>query len=147
MKLALAVIGNIQDEKSSLIVDFSDAMKMYFKDKSYGNDIKSYTIGIVCVSPEFEIFFKAKKPRYTRGKKETVEEGILFTLEDSFEYDIKIDFETFKNADEYEMQKILATEILKSLFVLDDMSKKINDFDSVNFKNDLEQYFKKKGLI
>lgn len=147
MKLGLAVIGNIEENKSSIIVDFSEIIKNHFKDKYYGNDIKSYTIGIICVSPQFEKFFKEKKPKLIKGKKETIQEGIPFTLEDDFEYDIKLNFEVFHNATEVEARKILATEILKSLSVLDDFKLKIKDFDVNMFKDDLEKCFKNKMLI
>jgi len=147
MKFGLAVIGNYEQDKSRLIVSLSEDLKLYFKDKCYGSDIKSYTIGVISVSPQFEQFFKKKKPRYAKGKKETVVEGIPYTVEDSFEYDFKLDFETFKNANEYESQTILAKEILKSLSVLDDIRGKIKNFDCVKFKSDLQYYFKEKGLI
>lgn len=147
MEFGLAIIGNIEQAKSNLIVKLSDVMDIFFKTKDYGKDVKSYTIGIVCVAPEFEQFFKGKKPKYTKGKKVINPDGISFTLEDSFEYSIKIDFETFKNGTEEECQRLLAKEILQSLKVLDEMKGKIKDFNAEKFKADLEKYFKEKELI
>lgn len=147
MEFGLAIIGNISENKSSLIVDFSDEMESYFEDKNYGHDIKSYTIGVICVSPQFEMFFKGKKPKYTKGKKATIQEGVPFTLEDSFEYDIKLDFDIFNNTTESEARKILATEIMKSISALEDFKSKIKDFDANDFKRDLDTYFKDKGYI
>jgi hypothetical protein len=147
MEFGLAIIGNIEQAKSNLIVKLSDELDAFFKTKDYGKDVKSYTIGLVCVAPEFERFFKEKKPKYTKGKKVINPDGIPFTLEDSFEYSIKIDFETFKNGNETECQRLLAKEILQSLKVLDNMKGKIKDFNKEQVKADLENYFKEKELI
>lgn len=141
MEFELAVIWNYEPNKSSLIVGLSDELKINFKDKNYGSDIKSFTIGFVCISPQFEQFFKAKKPRYIRGKKEMVVEGVPFILENSFEYDINLDFETFKNDTEEECRLLLAKEILSSLSIVESMKSKLKDFDLERFKADLEIYF------
>ena len=147
MKLGIAIIGDISQEKANLIVNFSNNIKRKFNDKNYGSDVKSYTIGVVCITPQFEQFFKVKRPKYTKGKKIINPDGIPFILEDSLEYDVKLDFDTFNNASELEAKKILAKEILQSLKVLDDMKKKINDFDIIKFKTDLEDYFRNEGLV
>jgi hypothetical protein len=147
MKFGLAVIGDIDENKSNLIIEFSNEMKNHFKEKNYGNDIKSLTIGVICVSPQFEMFFKEKKPRYIKGKKETIQEGIPFTLEDDFEYDIKLGFEDFKKVTESEAKKILAINILKSIYLIDVFKSKIHDFDNDVFKKDLKEYFKSKYNI
>jgi len=147
MELGLAIIGNIDQTKSNLIVKLSDEMNAVFINKNYGNSIKSYTIGIVCVSPQFEQFFKVKKPKYTMGKKIIYPDGLPFTLEDSFEYSIKINFDDFAKVDGPSAVKILAKEILYSLKVLDELKGKIKDFDIVKFKEDLEQFFIEKNSI
>jgi hypothetical protein len=147
MDFGLAITSNLEQEKTNLITNLSDELELAFKDKNYGNDVKAYTIGVVCVAPQFEQFFKPKKPKYTKGKMEINPDGIPFTLEDNFEYSIKIDFETFKNGTAEECRKTLAKEILSSLSVVESMKSKIKDFDLEKFKADLESYFKKKELI
>lgn len=147
MDFGLAITSNLEQEKTNLITKLSDELELAFKDKNYGNDVKAYTIGVVCVAPQFEQFFKPKKPKYTKGKKEINPDGIPFLLEDDLEYDIKLDFETFKNGTEAECRKLLAKEILNSLSVVESIKSKIKDFDLEKFKEDLESYFKKKELI
>lgn len=149
MKFGLALTSSTGFEKSDMITELSDNMEKYFLGKTYGNDVKSYTIGVHCLSvPKgFEKFSKLPKPSYIRGKKVINPDGIPFTLEDNFEYSIKIDFETFKNGTEEECRRLLAKEILQSLKVLDDMKGKIKDFNIEEFKADLEKYFKAKELI
>jgi hypothetical protein len=68
--------------------------------------------------------------------------GIPFTLEDSFEYSIKIDFDDFTKADKLSALKIITKEILFSLKVLDELKVKFKDFNTIKFKEDLELFFK-----
>jgi uncharacterized membrane protein YvbJ len=149
MNFGLAINLSVEIDKKWIYIDsLSEELKTYFKNKQYGNDIKSYTIGIVCVSPQFDQFYKKEiRPKYTKGIKVINPYGIPFTLEDNFEYRIKIDFESFKSADEEEAKKILAKEILASLVVFEQMRKKIKDFDMNVFKADLVEYFKSHHLI
>ncbi|NQX41290.1 hypothetical protein SAMN05421820_107169 [Pedobacter steynii] len=148
MKFGLAItITHKVEGKSKIIQSLSEDLKRHFHNRQYGADIKAYTIGIVCVSPQFEQFFKPKKPRYTKGVKVVNFDGIPITLEDSFEYLIRIDFDEFKNADEEMSKKILGREILASLTIFEKMKSKIKDFDISSFKADLEDYFKDQQLI
>lgn len=148
MEFGLAItLTNEIKKKSGIIQSLSDDLSSHFKDRYYGTDIKAYTIGIVCVSPQFSQFFKEKKPKYTRGKKIVSSGGVPILLEDNFEYSIKIDFESFKDADEQEARKILAKEILASLVVFEKLKSKIKDFDMDSFKEDLGQFFRNHGLI
>lgn len=136
-------------KKSHLITLLSEEMKSFLHEEEYGSSLKSLFIGIVCVSPQFETFFKPRKPKYIKDKKTIISQAtrVQYEIEKCLEYDIKIDFETFKNGKESECRKLLAKEILESLSVLDDMKGKINDFNAEQFKADLENYFKEKELI
>lgn len=148
MKLGLALYTSdeIRNE-TRFLIDFSDDMEKFFFQKNYGNDIMDIVIGIVCVSPIFEQFFKPRRPKYTKDKIHIKSEGFEYDIEKCLEYSIKLDFETFKNSSEEEAKKYLSQEILKSLEIIDRMKSKIKDFDLVNFKKDLENYFKEKGII
>jgi hypothetical protein len=149
MNFGLAINLSVEiDKKWIYIHSLSEELKIYFKNRRYGNDVKSYTIGIVCVSPSFDSFYKKEiKPKYTKGIKVIKPDGMPFTLEDNFEYRIKLDYDSFKNADEESSKKILAKEILMSLAVFEKMKSKIKDFDMIRFKADLEDYFKSQALI
>lgn len=149
MEFGLAVNVSVEiRNKTQSIHSLSNELKVYFKNKNYGSSIKSYAIGIICVSPQFDQFYKKEiKPKYTKGVKIINPDGIPFTLEHSFEYRIKIDYDSFKNADEEEARKILAREILTSLVVFEKMKSKIKDFDYISFKADLEDYFLHHHLI
>ncbi|MCM0666907.1 hypothetical protein [Flavobacterium tyrosinilyticum] len=148
MKLGLAQYTSAEIKKETrFLIDFSDEMEKSFTQKVYGKDLMEIVIGIVCVSPIFENFFKPKPPKYTKEKKHIRSEGFEYEVEKCLEYSIKLDFETFKNFSEIEAKKHLSLEILKSLEIIETMKSKIKDFDLINFKKDLENYFEEKGFI
>ena len=123
---------------------FENSLKEYFNHRDYGDGIKKICIGIICISPDFEQFGQPGKPKYTYEYKTYTQAGVTYTVGRLLEYDIKLDFETFRNASYEEAGKILAKEIMSSLIVFDKMKKKIKDFDRELFGKDLEQYFKEK---
>ncbi|MGQ9780608.1 MAG: Imm44 family immunity protein [Bacillota bacterium] len=96
-----------------------------FKDKDYGEGIKEYVIGIICVAPVFDSFFKIRK-NYTESKR-------------LLEYDIKLDHAKFKKANNKEIYEMLRQEVLNSLGIVEEL--KIKDFDLARFRADLEQFF------
>ncbi len=147
MNVGLAIFTSVGVHNTSVISALSHDLKNYFSEREYGQDIKSYVIGIVCMSPQFEQFYKEKKPKYTKEKEVLKPDGIPVTIENTFEYSIKIDYESFKNADEENARKLLAKEILVSLVVFEKFKSKIKGFDMNGFKADLEGYFKSHSLI
>lgn len=68
-------------------------------------------------------------------------------MEDSFEYTVKLEYEAFRNANDEEIRKILAMEILASLVIFEKFKSKIKDFDLDRFEMDLHEYFKSQNLI
>lgn len=148
MKISLAQYTSVEISKQVMfITSFSDELKKHFMNKDYGNDLKEIAIGVICVSIGFENFFKPRKPKYTKDVKKVESEGFSYEIEKCLEYDVKLDFATFKNSTEEENRKLLAREILSSLSVLGGMKSKIKDFETEKFKADLENYFKEKGLV
>ncbi|MEO8237471.1 MAG: hypothetical protein ABI576_05130 [Flavobacterium sp.] len=148
MKIAFAQYTSAEiRKKTRFLVDFSNDMERYFLKKKYGNDLMEIVIGVICVSPNFEQFFKTKKPKYTKDKIHIESEGFEYDIEKCLEYSIKLDFETFKNSSEDEAKKYLSKEILKSLVTIETMKSKFKDFDLFLFKTDLENYFKERELI
>ena len=135
--------------KSHLIIALSEALKEYFQDKNYGEDIKDYIIGCICILPPegFEKFNKPKKPIYIDDKTtknrftgEELRMHKLFINEFNFNAD---EYEEFISVSDEESKKILENKIIESLENLDKLPKKVKDFDKVRFKNDLLTFLKK----
>lgn len=145
--LAITTSVEIDDNKVNIIQTLSDELEKYFEHKSYGKSIKSLVIGIVCISPRFERFFKNKKPTYIKGKKVITADGISVTVEDSLEYSIKLNYTLFKNAEDAEAKNILSEEILASLGFIEQMKSKISEFDFEMFSSDLIEYFYLRNLL
>lgn len=144
MKFGFAPQLSVEVTKhSAVITAMGNELKDFIKDKNYGDDIAGLYIGIVSVSPQFSQFFKARSPKYTKGKNSYTKDDVHYEFYNSFEYEVRLDFETLKNASEKEVQKLIAEGLLSSF----DVFKKFKKFDSDQFKSDLEGLVKAKGWI
>jgi len=129
--------------KSMVIYDFSEKMKLFFVNKVYGNDIENYTIGLKCIKvPKgYEKFSKQKKPLYVFDK---VTKNI-YTGEDHKMYKLLIvdiviaieEYEKFVYGTDRENLKIIAERILETTTNYDLLPKKVKDFDKKLFKQDM----------
>jgi hypothetical protein len=137
MEFGLAkYLSNDLTNKSKIIQDYSERLSEFFKSKYYGDGLKDISVGIICVSPEFESFFKPRKPKFTKSKTVVIY-GLRTVYDHVFECDVKLDYESFKKANNKEMLKIIATELVSILDVL--KKKKIKDFDIDRFQQDLKK--------
>ncbi|WP_299568500.1 hypothetical protein [uncultured Pedobacter sp.] len=129
---------------ANFVQDLSDRLGEYFKDKDYGNGIKSLAVGATILAPAppgFEHLFKARKPKYTKAKKTIDFHGIPITIERCLEYDIKLDPSEFTGLSDREIKKMLSEKVLTSLSVFDEIKQKIAPFDSDRFKADTRSWF------
>ncbi len=135
--------------KSNIIISFSESLEDFLANKDYGNDIRNFFIGCICVMerPGYEDWFKVRKPRYQTISKVKLLDGSIREQNGVFTYDIKLDFDMFVSATEEESKRILALEILNSLSNLDALPKKVKNFDKERFKSDIEAFFKSEKLI
>ncbi len=147
MKFALTIEVSVGvEDKTRLIVDLSNKLTEYFANRNYGNDVIRILIGMICVAPEFEWFSTIRKPRYKFYRKYK-RDGIELIEDRDFTFDLKLDYESFKNQSDEENNKMLTSEILKSLSNLDKLPKKVKNFDKEKFKNDVEDFFKEQNLL
>ena len=108
-------------------------LNVAFKDLDYGDRIRKLNINVICVSKGFEPFCVVRPLKISRKEPMLV-------------YELKLDFESFKNADEEERKRILINEVFKTTKeVL--MSKTIKGFEKEKFIEDLESYFKEQGYL
>jgi hypothetical protein len=125
----------IKNGVSDYFKQVSDNISEFLRTKDYGDGLKTIYIGIICVAPEFDFFFKVRKPKYKKGTVVTIEDGRPYERTDALVYDIKLDYDVFVNADEHEVKKVLSTELLKSFAVFNSM--KIKLFDREGFERDI----------
>jgi len=147
MDFSLTQESNLEGDKNIQFIELSNNLKDYFSNKNYGTELNLFLIGVICVKPEFESFFKVRKPRYKAVDRIKLLDGNVTELTGVYGYDIKLNFEEFVSATETESKKILAQEILNSLSNLDKLPKKVKDFDKERFKSDMEQFFKSENLL
>jgi hypothetical protein len=141
------------DFKSNDIINMSNDLENHFRNKDYGTDVKEIYIGLICIESKLGIenLFKVRKPKYTDFKKSinrlTGEEMII---QKNFCYDVKLEndiLESFKQSNQKEGQKILAFELIHSLKNLEFLSKKVQDFERMQFEKDFIGFFEKRNLI
>lgn len=96
-------------------------------------------IGVICVAPEFDFFFKIRKPKYKRGKEVIVQDRNIMELESSLRFDLKLSYSKFSDANRVDALRILAGEIINAVTALD--THRIKDFNKSAFQQDLYNYF------
>ncbi len=142
MEFYITQESNLDGNKNKLVLDLANRLKDYFHDKNYGADIRHFYIGLICVKPEFETFFKVRKPQYRHTDKVDLLNGSSTKLVGVFSYDIKLSFHDVTKATEEEFKELLACAILSSLSNLEVLPKKLSDFDKEKFKADIRKFFR-----
>jgi len=136
------------DGRSDLIHDFSNEIASFLQERSYGDEIKNYSVGIICLRPVqgFEEFSKERKPKFISSQVIRLIDGSSKVLEKLYSYDIKFDsgsYERFVSGSEEDALRVLKELFVNSLSNLDKLPKKISSFDSRGFKSDVIDYLNK----
>lgn len=134
------------DKKTQFINEWNTSLNLFLSAKEYGFGVKSIVVGITCVSDEYLPFFKQKKASYIDYKRET-HDDVTVEIEKTFEYGILLDFKVINDSTEEQILEYVATEFIKSLSKLESLPKKVKDFNTLNLINDINVYFKEKGII
>lgn len=120
------VSHDVNRKNLSNLHHFVDEITLFLEKRDYGKDIKEYVIGLICRSPHFDKGRDDMTSKYTKSKK-------------LLEYHIKLDFHKFAVATEKEVEAMFASELLKSLNIVEKMN--IKDFDIERFRQDLMEFF------
>jgi hypothetical protein len=140
MNIAVSHMGNLDLERSQWIEAISETLQSHIDDLDFGNSLKALTIAIVCVKPEFDFFFKERKPKYYSGSKKITHDGFTFEVHNLLEYDIKLDFAKFSTLGKVEFQKEISIAIICSLDKINDF--KLDDFKLDDFKININNALK-----
>lgn len=123
----------------------TDTVKQFFKERSYGQHINKLIIGVVCIAPRFEPFFKPRRPNYRTVEKTYMHRGIEITTPPMYlTYDLRLDFEKYLNS--LKPKPVFAQDALASLDTISTV-KKTKDFDLARFKTDFQQFFQENGWL
>ena len=123
MKVAITQETSLPQEKSAIINRLSDAFEEFFNKKSYGLGVEEIYIGVITVKPEFDFFFKTRKPKYDRKA-------------NSLSFDVKMDFNTVDSANVNEIPSLVVSQIIEALTAIS----KIPDFEKDHFEKDLNSF-------
>lgn len=132
--------------KKPAIIEVSKAFNNSIASNYYGESIEQFLIDLIAVEPVYDAFFKPRRPRYTEHKETMGFGSIPIVIHKTLEIEIKLDFEQFLAAEDKELQKMVAIEVLKTLHSLK-LPKKVIDFDKSRFVKDVEALFQSKYLI
>lgn len=147
MVVALTVESDLPNIQSTSITDLSKQIKEYFKDRSYGQDVKRILIGIMALdTTRLSHLFKIRKPSYVDFKISKDGLGNPIEVSKSLSWDVKPDYELLKDLEGIALQSIVAKAILESFNDLK-LPKKVKDFNLLAFKNDLEKFFIENKLV
>lgn len=128
----------IKNGVSDYIKQISDSISGFLKRKDYGEGLHTIYIGIICVSPEFDFFFKIRKPNYKKDKEIIIQDDRPYELVSALVYDLKLDHKKFVNASEKEVKKMLSIELLNSFAAFNLV--KIKAFDRERFEDDVAKH-------
>lgn len=147
MKIALTQETNLSLDKIQVINNLSSSLQDHFKDLNYGEDVNQILIGIICIKPEFDFFYKVRKPKYT--KKEEIKNDLGETIEinNVVSFDVKFKYEILSGESIEIVQKIIASEILSSSKNMKSFFDKIKKFDRDSFIADMESFFNAQNII
>ena len=146
MRFAIAQYTNLTQEQNFWINDLSTELKSYFENRNYGEDLKELYFGLITVKPEFDQFFKKKRPRYRPGKRKSYVDGIEINSNNCVEIDCKIEFDKVSHLEKKELIEKVCEEILIESDCLTRLSK-LKNFDFKTYKSDLETYLLDKKYI
>lgn len=148
MKFSFAITSNLGIE-TNITIKLEENILELIKLKNYGQGIETYIIGIKIIEPNIQQMFKVRSPSFIEGPKTVKVHNITFTIVKSFSCSFILDYEEFKNSNDFERKKILTKNVINSFDYVRNLikKKKIKDFDIDSFSNDLVEYFTKEKLI
>jgi hypothetical protein len=127
-------LGQVSAIANTLASQFND----HIKDKYFGTSVKQIIMSLVCIEPEYEDFFKIRKPKFVNGKKNIKKHGTEYEIDSLLTYDLKLDFQKVIVMHSSEIEIYLRSEMSNSLSVVKNI--KFEDFDILTFGNELSSF-------
>ena len=131
--------------KRQAIKEVSDVAKNLVASNDYGASIEKMLVGLIVVEPVYDDFSKPRRPRYTEHKETMAFGSIPIVIHKTLEIEIKLNYEQVLAAEDEELKRIVASEVLNALHNLK-VPKKVTDFDKDRFVADLNVLFRQMFL-
>ncbi|MCF1753314.1 hypothetical protein [Mariniradius sediminis] len=126
-------------EQNNWTNDLSVELKAFFENRDYGEDLSQFYFGLITLKPEFDQFFKMKRPRQRPGERPSYFDGIEIKSNNCVEIDCKIEFSQVSALKKDKLIEKVYDELLTESDCLTRLSK-LKKFDFESYKSDLENY-------
>ncbi|QMU27115.1 hypothetical protein [Adhaeribacter radiodurans] len=146
MIFAIAQYTGLSKGQTHWIANLSDDIDFFFKSRTYGSDLSELYIGLITVKPEFDQFFKKRRPRYRLGEKTSIVDGIIIKSNNCAEIDVKIEHAEISKLDKGKLVERVCEAILAECASLTRLYK-LKDFDYIAFKAAFENYLIEQSYI
>jgi hypothetical protein len=130
-------IKNIDD----ILKGIEDQVKLALMGKYYGSDLMEIYIGWIYVSPEYDSFFKPRRPKFYESEQITID-GKKHELIKALECEIKLNYQVIKKETDTRIKLLVWNELLRSLTVNIMSVKKIKNFNTAKMIDDLKLSYK-----
>lgn len=138
MKIKFAL--NISDGTSRFKKVFDDVenkVNALISNQQYGNGLLTIYVGWICLTPEYEPFFKLRKPKFYQNKEMSVV-GRCFFLVNALEYEIKLDYTIIHSFTLDQFELFIEKQLITSLISTIKGNKKITELNADLLFKDLE---------
>lgn len=144
--LGIGVGQEIFANMSPIIQDLSNEMNNYFEGQYYGPDLLSLKIRFIFALPKqgFENWYKEKKTKFTDSKDSVSKlTGEIYQVKKELSYEVKLSEEILRQIliiTAGDKKKLLIKELLKSLYNVKKLPRKVKNFNENKFINDIESF-------
>lgn len=146
MTFGIAQYTNLTQEQNNWINDLSNELESFFENRNYGKDLNELYFGLITVKPEFDQFFKKKRPVYKNGERTSYVDGIEIKSNNCVEISCKLEFSQVIELKKTELIEKVCRELLIESDCLTRLSK-LKKFDFETFKSDFENYMIEKKYL
>ena len=137
MKFGLVSTVSVEvQHHAKVVTEISQQIKDFLEKRDYGTDVQELYVGVTCVSPEFEKFFKSRSPKYSQGFVSYVKDDVKYETNNCFEYAIELNFDQIRKAGPEEVRETIIAKFIPSLHYLD----RFKDFRADEFRTDVKNF-------
>jgi len=112
-------------------------LQAYLQPKHYGEALQEFFLGILCVSPEYRMFAKPRRDRYTKDRKVQYRDGFEIVRERTFECEVELPYELVLTASPEEVVRLMSQGVMLAVDRLSKQLPKLGTFDLSSFKQDV----------